>query len=204
MKLREGIAGLGLEIPESGIERLEAYAGLIEKWNRVYNLTAIREREKIVTHHLLDSLSILPHVNAGRMADVGSGAGLPGIPVAIARPDWQVTLIESNQKKAAFLRQAVIELGLGNAAVVAERVESIENSPFDLIVSRAFSEIGEFLLGSRTLCERGGRFAAMKGQYPEKELAQLPEWVEVEAIIPLEVPGLEGERHLVIMKLETD
>ncbi len=201
MNLRQGIEALDLDIPSSRIEKLEAYVGLIEKWNKVYNLTAIRDREKMVSHHLLDSLSILPHIEARSVADVGSGAGLPGIPLAIARPDWQVTLIESNQKKAAFLRQAVIELGLKNAGVLAERVEAVGEGKFDLVTSRAFSEIGEFLRLSGHL---GKRFAAMKGQYPEKELAQLPERVVVEAVIPLEVPGLEGERHLVIMKLETD
>ncbi len=201
MNLRQGIAALGLDIPDSGVRLLEAYADLIEKWNKVYNLTAIREREKIVSHHLLDSLSILPHIEADSIADIGSGAGLPGIVLAIARPDWQVTLVESNQKKAAFLRQAVIELGLKNVSVLSERVEAIGERNFGLVVSRAFAETGEFLRLSGRL---GERFAAMKGQYPEKELAQLPERAVVEAVIPLKVPGLEGERHLVIMKLEAD
>ena len=202
MRLREGMMALGLG--ELGIEKLEAYVGLIEKWNRVYNLTAIREREKMISHHLLDSLAILPHIEGKRAADVGSGAGLPGIPMAITRPDRQVTLIESNQKKAAFLRQAIIELELENADVLDERVESIEDGAFDLIVSRAFSELADFLCLSRRLCAKHGRFAAMKGQYPEKELLRIPEWAVVEAVIPLRVPGLDGERHLVIMKLETD
>jgi 16S rRNA (guanine527-N7)-methyltransferase len=201
MNLRQGIAALGLDIPDSGVRLLEAYADLIEKWNKVYNLTAIREREKIISHHLLDSLSILPHIEADSIADIGSGAGLPGIVLAIARPDWQVTLVESNQKKAAFLRQAVIELGLKNVSVLSERVEAIGERNFGLVVSRAFAETGEFLRLSGRL---GERFAAMKGQYPEKELAQLPERAVVEAVIPLKVPGLEGERHLVIMKLEAD
>lgn len=201
MNLRQGIDALKLDIPDSSMAKLEAYADLIEKWNRVYNLTAIRDREKIISHHLLDSLSILPHIDASSIADVGSGAGLPGIPLAITRPEWQVTLIESNQKKAAFIRQAIIELGLKNACVMSERVEAIRERKFGLVVSRAFSEIGEFLRLSGHL---GERFAAMKGQYPEKELAQLPERVAVEAVIPLKVPGLEGERHLVIMKREAD
>lgn len=202
MKLGDGVQALGLDIPASGIEKLEAYSGLMEKWNRVYNLTAIRGKERIVSHHLLDSLSVLPHLEAKRCADVGSGAGLPGIPLAIARPDWEVVLIESNTKKAAFLQQAVIELELSNVAVRAERAENLQESGFDLVISRAFSEMGEFARLSRHLCAKGGRLAAMKGQHPEREFANLPPGVKAESIIPLEVPGLEGERHLVILNLE--
>ena len=202
MTLEEGVAALGLELPEGANDRLLKYASLIEKWNRVYNLTAIRGMEKIVSHHLLDSLSVLPHIEANSCADVGSGAGLPGIPMAIARPGMDVALIESNSKKAAFLVQASIELGLPNVSVFAERVENLKGKKFDLVISRAFSEIGEFARLAMPLYCKGGRLAAMKGQYPEEELAGLPPGVAVEKIVPLKVPGLEGERHLVIMNLE--
>lgn len=203
MRLEEGLAILGLDMAESAVGKLLAHAALIEKWNRVYNLTAIRDRDRIVSHHLLDSLAVLPHIEAARCADVGSGAGFPGIPLAIAKPDWEMVLVESNQKKATFLRQAAIELGLSNVSVFADRVESLEGS-FDLVISRAFSEMGEFVRLSGHLVGRGGHLAAMKGQYPEQELSRLPSGVEVEKVIPLNVPGLEGERHLVIMSMETD
>ncbi len=203
MRLEEGLAILGMDIAGPSVRKLLAHAALIEKWNRVYNLTAIRDRDKIVSHHLLDSLAVLPHIEAPRCADVGSGAGFPGIPLAIARPDWEMVLVESNQKKATFLRQAAIELDLPNVSVFADRVESLEGS-FDLVISRAFSETGEFVRLSRHLVGRGGHFAAMKGRYPEQELSHLPFGVEVEKVIPLDVPGLEGARHLVIMSMETD
>ncbi|MHB1100088.1 MAG: 16S rRNA (guanine(527)-N(7))-methyltransferase RsmG [Burkholderiales bacterium] len=203
MRLEEGLAILGLDVAGPAIGKLLAHAALIEKWNRVYNLTAIRDRDKIVSHHLLDSLAVLPHIEAARCADVGSGAGFPGISLAIARPGWEMVLVESNQKKAAFLRQAAIELDLPNVSVFADRVESLEGS-FDLVISRAFSEMGEFVRLSGHLVGRGGYLAAMKGQYPEQELSHLPSGVEVEKVIPLNVPGLEGERHLVIMSMETN
>ena len=193
---------LGLALPGEALQKLDAYADLIVKWNRVYNLTAITEREKIVTHHLLDSLSVLPHLKGGRCADIGSGAGLPGIPLAIARPDWTFTLVESSTKKAAFMRQAAIELGLANVEVRAERVEDLKEDGFDLVISRAFSEMGEFAKLAARLCKKGGCLVAMKGKFPEKEISDLPSSVKAEQIIPLQVPGLAGERHLVIMKLE--
>ncbi len=202
MRLEEGMAILGLELPALAVQKLHAYADLIEKWNRVYNLTAIQGKENIVSYHLLDSLAVLPHLEAKRCADVGSGAGLPGVVLAIARPDWDVVLVESNKKKAAFLRQTGIELGLSNVEVMAERVENLKENDFDLVISRAFSEMGEFARLAAPLCAKGGCLAAMKGRFPEKEIAKLPSPVKVEKIIPLSVPGVEGERHLVIMKLE--
>ena len=202
MRLEEGMAILGLELPALAVQKLHAYADLIEKWNRVYNLTAIQGKENIVSYHLLDSLVVLPHLEAKRCADVGSGAGLPGVVLAIARPDWDVVLVESNKKKAAFLRQTGIELGLSNVEVMAERVENLKENDFDLVISRAFSEMGEFARLAAPLCAKGGCLAAMKGRFPEKEIAELPSPVKMEKIIPLSVPGVEGERHLVIMKLE--
>ncbi len=200
MRLKEGVESLGLDLPPRSIEKLENYAALIEKWNRVYNLTAIREREKIVTHHLLDSLSVLPCLAGRDFADVGSGAGLPGIVMAIARPEWEAVLIESNSKKAAFLKQVSIELGLSNVSVFEGRVEDLKERQFDIVISRAFAETGEFARLSMHLCR--GCLAAMKGRRFEDELSNLPPGVKVESVFPLDVPGLEGKRHLVIMNLE--
>ena len=139
-ELERGLAALGLKVRAEELARFERYLDLLEKWNRVYNLTAIRSRERMVTHHLLDSLAILPHVKGPRVLDVGSGAGLPGIPLAIANAELRVTLLDSNHKKTAFLHQAVAELALKNAAVEAERVESWQTGArFETIVSRAFS-----------------------------------------------------------------
>lgn len=201
-QLREGIAALGVLFPAEMVERLLAYLRLLEKWNRTYNLTAVREPDKMVTHHLLDSLSVLPQVRGNRVIDVGSGAGLPGIPLALARPDWQVTLLDSSHKKASFLRQALAELGIGNAAVVTERVETWRPAErFDLVISRAFSDLGEFVKLAGHLCAPGGRLAAMKGVYPYEELAQLPTGFKLDRVVPLAVPGLEAERHLVLIQM---
>lgn len=201
-RLQEGIRTLGLDIPESGVERLLSYARLIGKWNKVYNLTAIREPDKIVTHHLLDCLAVMSHIDGTRCADVGSGAGLPGIVLAIARPDLKVVLIESNKKKAAFLRQACIESGLPNAEIFQDRVEHLTDAGFDLVISRAFAETREFVRLSRHLCKKGGCLVTMKGQHPENELLDLPIDIKVVKVISLDVPGIAGDRHLVIMKSE--
>ena len=199
--LDAGIAALGLVLGGPRRARLEQYLLLLEKWNRVYNLTAIRDRERMVTHHLLDSLAILPHVRGPRVLDVGSGAGLPGIPLAVADPALQVTLLDSNHKKVAFMRQAIGELGLGNAAVVAERVESWPTEArFDTIVSRAFAELGEFVASCARLLAPGGVLAAMKGVHPHEEIERLPAGFRVEQVIRLAVPGLDAERHLVLVK----
>jgi 16S rRNA (guanine527-N7)-methyltransferase len=199
-----GIAALGVALSGAQRARLEQYLLLLEKWNRVYNLTAIRDRERMITHHLLDSLAILPHVRGPRVLDVGSGAGLPGIPLAVASPALQVTLLDSNHKKAAFMRQAIGELGLANASVVAERVESWRTEArFDMIVSRAFAELGEFVASCARLLAPGGILAAMKGVHPHEEIERLPAGFCVERVIRLEVPGLDGERHLVVVSGST-
>ena len=199
-QLKHGLIALGLNLDGDTQLRLLDYVALIEKWNRVYNLTAIREPEKMVSHHLLDSLAVAPHLHARRLLDVGSGAGLPGIPLALANPDMHVTLLDSNHKKAAFLKQAVIELKLANAAVCAERVESWQaGDKFDAIISRAFSEMGEFVRVTRHLLAPGGIFAAMKGLHPYEELEKLPEGCKLEQVLPLAVPGVDGARHLVLI-----
>jgi 16S rRNA (guanine527-N7)-methyltransferase len=199
--LRRGLLALGVVSSDEQIARLERYLALLEKWNRVYNLTAIREPERMVTHHLLDSLAILPHVRGPRVLDVGSGAGLPGIPLAIASPALAVTLLDSSDKKTAFLRQAVADLGLANATVVTARVESWEtDARFDTIVSRAFADLGEFASAAARLLAPGGTIAAMKGVQPHDELERLPTGVRVRHVVKLEVPLLDAERHLVLVE----
>jgi 16S rRNA (guanine527-N7)-methyltransferase len=200
-QLESALVELDMPLASATAERLVSYLELIAKWNRVYNLTAIREADRALTHHVLDCLAVLPHLTGGRTADVGSGAGLPGIPLALARPGWHVTLIESNHKKSTFLSQALIDLGIANAAVIAERVGAVEPAGgFDLVISRAFSDLPEFARLAGRLVAPGGTLAAMKGLYPDEELALLPSHWQVENVIPLQVPGIEATRHLVLLK----
>ncbi len=195
-----GLAQLELELPAHAREAFLAYVALIDKWNRVYNLTAIREPERMAVEHILDSLTILPHVRPPRILDVGSGAGLPGIPLAIARPDWHIALLDSNHKRCTFMQQAVIELGLGNVEVVCERAESYRPAqPFDTVVSRAFSDTAHFARTALPLVAAAGAMLAMKGLYPHEELAQLPREAALKEVVALTVPGLEAQRHLVVM-----
>jgi len=199
--LRQGIADLGSALPQSATGRLLDYLALLAKWNRVYNLTAIREETQWVSLHLLDSLVVVPHLPPGRIVDVGSGAGLPGIPIALACPDRQVTLLDSNQKKGAFLTQASTELALANVKVVVERAESYHpDTTYDVVISRAFSSIADFIRVAGHLCRAGGLLAAMKGARPDAEIAQLPGSWTAETIIPLHVPGLGAQRHLVTLR----
>ena len=199
-QLAQGLAAMGLEVPAAAQEKLLAYAALLEKWNKTYSLTALRGADKAVSHHLLDSLAVLPHVPAGTLLDVGSGGGMPGIPLAIVLPELAVTLIDSNSKKTAFLRQAAIELRLSNVNVHCGRVEQYHPTlPFSAITSRAFAELTDFVVLSRHLLAADGVWLAMKGVRPEAEIAALPAGVRVRAVHPLQVPGVEGERHVVIL-----
>ncbi len=203
-QLAAGLAALGVELPAAARQKLIAYVALLEKWNRTYSLTALRDAQKAVSHHLLDSLAILPWVPTApgaRLIDVGSGGGMPGIPLAIARPDLAVTLADSNSKKAAFLQQAAIELELANISVHCGRVEQYHPSVgFAAISSRAFSQLADFVAATLHLIADGGAFLAMKGVYPHDEIARLPRAVSVEAVHRLEVPGIDGERHLVVLR----
>ncbi|MBI2312910.1 MAG: 16S rRNA (guanine(527)-N(7))-methyltransferase RsmG [Betaproteobacteria bacterium] len=200
-QLERGLADLGLDLGPAIRAKLLAYLALLWKWNRVYNLTAIREPGRAVSHHLLDCLALLPQLGGATLADVGSGAGLPGIPLAIARPEWRVTLVESNRKKAAFLRQAAIELGLENVEIVEARAEDFRPPQgFEVVVARALSDLAEFIRIAGHLAARQGRLAAMKGLYPHQEIARLPAGWELEAVVKLPVPSVEGERHLVMLK----
>ena len=199
-KLEEGVSALELSLDAATQRKLLDYVALIAKWNRVHNLTAVRDSAQMVGNHLLDCLAVLPHLATGTIADVGSGAGLPGIPLALARPAHAVTLIESNHKKAAFLRQAVIELKLGNVEVVSERVETWQPPiASDIVISRAFSDLPEFVQLAGRLCAPGGTLAAMKGVHPYEELAQLPGTFRLRSVLPLKIPGMRAERHLVLL-----
>jgi len=204
-----GAAGLGVELSGAQADQLVRFAALLVRWNAVHNLTAISSPASILSHHLLDSLAILPLMSSifgekqCRMLDVGSGGGLPGIPLAIVRPHWQVTVVDKVQKKAAFLTQAKLELGLSNLVCLHARVEDVDAPPFDLIVSRAFSSLKDFVRVSGHLLGPGGWWAAMKGVYPNAELAELeramPD-VRVVDVVKLDVPRLDAERHLILLQ----
>ncbi len=200
-QLDAGIALLGADIPQAARHRLLAFVALIERWNTVHNLTALRATEQMISQHLLDSLSILPALIEDNLLDVGSGAGLPGIPLAIAQPKLFVTLLDSNQKKAAFLRQAKTELALTNVEIVCVRVENWRPpGSFANIVSRAFSDLAEFARLAGHLLAPQGRMLAMKGAYPAGEIDLLPQGLTLSEIRPLRVPLIAAERHLVILK----
>jgi 16S rRNA (guanine527-N7)-methyltransferase len=202
--LAAGLSALGIDADGDAHEKLAQYIVLLDKWNRTHNLTAIRDPAQMVTHHLLDSLAVLAHLpqhGAARVLDIGSGGGLPGIPLAIAKRDWHVVLLDSNHKKAAFLRQAVIELGLENVQVSDERAQDYSADPlFDVVISRAFSDLATFALLGRRLVAPRGRLIAMKGLYPHEELDQVPSDVVVSEVPAVRVPGLDVQRHLVIME----
>lgn len=198
VKLDAGLERLGLDLPEAVRDSLIAYVELLSKWNRAYNLTAVRDPAEMVTRHLLDSLAVVPHFCGQRTVDVGTGGGLPGIPLALVFPERQFVLLDTNSKKTRFLVQARAALRLDNVEVVHARVEEYQADPlFDCIITRAFASVADILIGSRHLLIPDGVFLAMKGAVPEAELAALPQGFHLEEVIPLEVPGLEQEqRHL--------
>lgn len=199
--LAAGIAELDIDLPAAASRQLSAYLALLAKWNRVYNLTAIREPAKMATHHLLDSLAVLPYLDGvARLADVGSGAGLPGLVLAVARPELKVVSIEANQKKAAFQQQAKIELGLANVEVRCARVEASGVTGCDAAISRAFSDLALFVRLAGPLVGKGGRLLAMKGTLPDTEIAALPDGWRATATHALKVPGLDAQRHLIVLE----
>lgn len=198
--LASGIAALGLGLSRACQHRLTDYLTLLAKWNRTYNLTAVRDERAMVGYHLLDSLAVLPHLAGDSLADIGSGGGLPGIALAIARPQWRVALVEISQKKAAFLEQCKIELALRNVEVVHQRVEAWRpQALFATVIARALADLAEFVRLSEHLLAAGGTMAAMKGVYPYEELAQLPAGFASADVLPLRVPGVDGARHLVLI-----
>jgi 16S rRNA (guanine527-N7)-methyltransferase len=201
-RLDDGLAAMGILLDDAAKAKLVAYVRLIEKWNKVYNLTAVREADRMVVLHLLDSLSLLSHLEGAQtLLDVGTGAGLPGVPLAIARPQLAVTLLDSSHKKSTFLRQAKGELALANVEVVCERVQTwAAAKPFDIVVSRAFAELADFVAQAGHLVAHGGVMLAMKGVHPFEEIARLPGTHRVERVIELHIPTLDAQRHLVLLK----
>ncbi|URX63820.1 16S rRNA (guanine(527)-N(7))-methyltransferase RsmG [Luteibacter anthropi] len=198
-QLQRGIADLRLTLPEGAVERLLDYRELLERWNSAYNLTAIRDDRKMIARHLLDSLTILPYVHGRTLADLGTGPGLPGIPLAIAEPAREVLMVDSNGKKVRFLREATRSLKLGNARALQSRVEEVEGT-FECITARAFASLADMLGWGGHLLAPGGTWLAMKGKHPAEELDGVPAGFRVEAIHTLSVPGVEGERHLVVIR----
>jgi 16S rRNA (guanine527-N7)-methyltransferase len=203
-RLRAGVAELGLDARERQIEALLEYLALLLRWNSSYNLTAVREPGQMVVRHLLDSLAVLPHLTSSplRVIDVGSGGGLPGVPLAIMCPQHEFDLLDSNGKKARFLFQVKTALGLDNMAVRHARVEAWSpDHVYDAILSRAFASLADMVSCCSHLCDEGTRLLAMKGQVPDEEIAALGQDVRVAGIHRLLVPGLEEERHLVELRL---
>lgn len=199
--LRRGLEELALSLPDGAQDKLLAYVDLLAKWNKTYNLTAIREPARMLSHHLLDSLAVVPHLPAGPLADIGSGGGLPGIPLAIADPGRRVTLNDANHKKAAFLQQAVIELKLSNADVHVGRAQAWQPAQgFACVITRGFAELADFISACRHLVSAEGVLAAMKGVFPQAELQRIPVGVECRDVRRLRVPSLDAERHLVLCR----
>lgn len=209
--LREALgavcAELGLELPPATLDRLLAYLALLQRWNATYNLTAVRDPAEMLTQHLADCLAVVGplrrQLGSGsqrRLLDVGSGGGLPGVVLAALEPDWSVTCVDSVGKKVAFIRQVAAELALRNLAGEHVRIEALEAGPYDLITSRAFSSLADFVVPTRRLLSPTGVWAAMKGKTPDAELAALPPGVTVFHVEPLSVPGLQAERCLVWMR----
>ncbi len=197
-QLDRGLEALKLDLPAPVRQGLLDYVALLQKWNKAYNLTAIRDPQQMVTRHLLDSLAVVPHLCGERIIDVGTGGGLPGIPLALVFPERQFELLDTNSKKTRFLVQAKAQLGLENVEVVHARVEEYHTDRlFDCIITRAFASVTDILTSSRHLLTPIGEFLAMKGAVPEEELAMLPPGFRLIEVIPLKVPGLEQEqRHL--------
>lgn len=197
--LLQGIKPLQIELTDTQIDQLLAYHGLLVKWNKAYNLTAVRDPAAMIGRHLIDSLSVLPWIGEGRLLDVGSGPGLPGIPLAICRPDLQVTTLDSNGKKTRFQVQVKAELGLDNLQVINGRAEAVEEPPFDMVISRAFASLQDMLDLSGHLCAPSGVFLAMKGLYPDSEIEQIPSGYTLKESHRLELPVSDGERHLLVL-----
>lgn len=193
----KGLKEIDLDINEAQLEKLKQYVDLLSRWNKTYNLTAVRNPSEMIPTHIFDSLVVAPYIKGEHCLDVGSGAGLPGIPLAILQPDRQFMMLDTNGKKTRFIQQAIIELGLKNADVVQARVEEWQApQPYPAIISRAFSSIVDFVNGCSELLAQDGTLYAMKGQFPAQELAYLPKGYSLASRQALDVPYVEGERHL--------
>lgn len=200
IKLESGLARLGLDVPSTAVDGLLGFMDLLKEWSATYNLVAPRERDFLLARHILDSLSIAPWLKPGSLLDVGTGAGFPGLPLAIIRPDLQVTLIDSAGKKIRFIRHVGRTLKLENIHPLHQRVEDLPGgSVFDNITSRAFASLKEFVEAVKPCIDKTTQLLAMKGAYPHKEIEALPQWVSVQSVQQLTVPYLHAERHIVIM-----
>lgn len=197
--LSSGLTQLGVDATAEQQEQLLAYLGLMQKWNKAYNLTAIRDPQQMLVRHLLDSLAVVPHINSDELIDVGSGGGLPGIPLAILFPEQSITTLDSNSKKTRFQNQVRIELGLNNLEVIHGRVEAVQDRQFGQVISRAFASIVDMVSLSHALLAEKGVFLAMKGRYPDADLAELPPQYVLQQSYELHVPGLDEERHLLVL-----
>lgn len=201
--LAAGLVALNVVVDDRERQRLLRFISLLQKWNRVYNLTAITAPQDMLVRHLLDSLAMTPYIRGPRVLDVGTGAGLPGIPLAIALPDVRFTLLDSVAKKTRFVTQAIGELGLDNVRVETERVERYHPAElFDTVISRAFSSLADFVAAAGPHCRPNGLLLAMKGRYPADEFAALPADYRVEETVRLNVPGLNEERHVILVRTE--
>ena len=197
--IAQGVEALPFELDSGQVQQLAALVGLLTKWNRVYNLTAVRDPREMVRRHILDSLVVLPWLHGDRLLDVGTGAGLPGLPLAIARPDLDITLLDSSDKKLRFVRQVAAELNLDRVTVVHARMQAYQPAqPFDMVISRAVSSLAELYRLTHHLLRDDGRFLFMKGARPDAELEDFEHAGSVQ-IEPLQVPGLDAERHLLIL-----
>ncbi len=203
LRLRQGVKTLGLTLNDRQISQLLAYLELLQKWNRAYNLTAIRDPLQMVTLHLLDSLSIVPFIDGNRIIDVGTGPGLPGIPLAICYPQKQFTLLDSNGKKTRFLQQVRQELALENIEVINGRVEQhAAGAGYEIVISRAFASLADMLHWCGDICSEEGAFLAMKGVYPQEEIASMPKGFVLDTSHALRVPGCDAQRHLIVIQRE--
>lgn len=202
IKLESGLARLGLEVSPGAVDQLLDYMVLLKEWSGTYNLVAPRERDFLLARHLLDSLSIADWLQQGNLLDIGTGAGLPGLPLAIIKPEMSVTLVDGAGKKIRFIRHVGRTLKLQNIHPLHQRVEDLtETGPFSNITSRAFASLKDFVEAARPCADESSRLLAMKGAYPGEELEELPAWVNVQSVESLAVPYLHAERHLVLMSL---
>jgi 16S rRNA (guanine527-N7)-methyltransferase len=200
--LVDGIATLNLSVDEQKVDQLLAFVKLIEKWNKAYNLTAIKNQQEMVRLHLLDSLTVIPYLEGNRIIDIGTGAGLPGIPLAICLPQLAFTLVDSNAKKTRFVQQVVLELKLTNVQIRHSRVEDFQpEQPFGTVLTRAFAELSDIVESSQHLLSENGKLIAMKGRCTESELAQV---TAKKTVIPIQIPGVEAERNLVCIQLNEE
>lgn len=198
--LTDGLASLELTLSDEQTTKLVDYVALMDKWNKAYNLTSVRDPRQMMVKHILDSLAVAPYIDGNRIIDVGTGPGLPGIPLAIARPELSFTLLDSLGKRVRFLKQVCHELKLSNVTPVQSRVEShTPDIPYDIVVSRAFASLKDMLHWCQHLVDSNGQFLALKGQLPQDEITEVSDYYTVKNTVNIEVPGLEGQRHLIFI-----